>query len=570
MVRHKKDGFSSRGRHNAHGAHQSRSGRHGESDELTARPALKAACWDLGHCDPKRCSGKKLMKLGVMRELHIGQRFAGVVISPNAKRPVSPADRELLDQFGAAVVECSWARVKEVPFSKIGGKCERLLPYLVAANSVNYGRPWRLNCAEAIAACFYICGHPDWAEQVLSHFSYGPAFLEINASLLKRYAACANEEEIQKVETGWLEKLEREYAEHRTNAEGVTEGNAWSGGNTNRRVLVDSDEEGADEAQASAGKGVGEEGNVNVDEEGDENSEEEDEAQDSLALSEEEDDEEEMAELRRKVLQSKPFANLVDEDEKPRPEKMTRPMPQQIEEDILPDSDNGEDDDFDNIINATPVSDRSGIQAKQRARAQDQPLDEPPNPTSTMSDKLTSAFNYFLDLTTPADEPHFIPRPYSCAKCAFLYYVISPLADLIASTSVQNESYAMGLDALKMALILQGKAKPPTGMDFAAIERERAASTYPLYNGNPQATATSIRARSRARARARVPPVDRHVRVRGYEARWVELRRAAHDEIHEKIAASVAEYEELWGPATLEQQEKVVDHLMIARERGLY
>ena len=46
--------------------------------------------------------------------------------SPNAKSVVSAADKELLEQYGAAVVECSWARIKEVPWGKIGGKCERL------------------------------------------------------------------------------------------------------------------------------------------------------------------------------------------------------------------------------------------------------------------------------------------------------------------------------------------------------------------------------------------------------------------------------------------------------------
>ena len=136
-----------------------------------------------------------------MRELHVGQKFAGVVVSPKAKKIISAEDKDLLEQYGAAVVEASWNRIEEVPFGRIGGKCERLLPYLVAANPTNYGRPWRLNCVEALAACFYICGHSEWAEDILSSFSYGDAFLDINASLLKRYAACANEEEIKKQES---------------------------------------------------------------------------------------------------------------------------------------------------------------------------------------------------------------------------------------------------------------------------------------------------------------------------------------------------------------------------------
>lgn len=49
-----------------------------------------------------------------------------VSYSPNAKQTLSPADNPLLEQYGAAVVECSWVRVKEVPWSKIGGKCDRL------------------------------------------------------------------------------------------------------------------------------------------------------------------------------------------------------------------------------------------------------------------------------------------------------------------------------------------------------------------------------------------------------------------------------------------------------------
>jgi pre-rRNA-processing protein TSR3 len=83
----------------------------------------------------------------------------------------------------------------------------------------------------------------------------------------------------------------------------------------------------------------------------------------------ESDDEEEMAELRRRVLASKPFSNpKVDEQKKP-PEKITRPVPLKEDSEVEPDSDNGDDDEFDNVIDATPVTDRMGIQAKLRAKA---------------------------------------------------------------------------------------------------------------------------------------------------------------------------------------------------------
>jgi pre-rRNA-processing protein TSR3 len=174
MVRHKKDiskskKYTNNPRHTPRSATRHHPNTDNNSDDETqhehtfTKPPFKAACWDFGHCDAKRCSGKRLMHFGMMRELPIGQKFPGVVISPNAKKIVSAADRELLEQHGAAVVECSWVRVKEIPWTRIGGKCERLLPYLVAANPVNYGRPWRLNCVEALAACFFICGKEEWA-----------------------------------------------------------------------------------------------------------------------------------------------------------------------------------------------------------------------------------------------------------------------------------------------------------------------------------------------------------------------------------------------------------------------
>ncbi|KAH7401443.1 hypothetical protein BKA66DRAFT_103695 [Pyrenochaeta sp. MPI-SDFR-AT-0127] len=384
MVRHKKD-FKSNNKYSnkptkARGPPRPRRESNADDEEdaanpRPAKPAYKAACWDLGHCDAKRCSGKRLMRLGMMRELHVGQKFAGVVVSPKAKRIVSREDQPLVEQYGAAVVEASWKRIDEVPFGRIGGKCERLLPYLVAANPTNYGKPWRLNCVEALASCYYICGHPEWAESILETFSYGRAFLDINAALLKRYAACENEEQIKKAEEVWLEKIENEWKESREGKEDNAEDDDWAGGNMNRRIIDESDE---DEDEDGEGKGTDEE-------------EEEDQVdpRNPYNLPESSDDEEEMAELRRRVLASKPFTNPTpktadtdSEDDKkapqriPRTEPTPKPLDSKLEAEEQDDSEGPEegddnDDEFDSFMAAQPTTDRTGITSKQRLKAMD-------------------------------------------------------------------------------------------------------------------------------------------------------------------------------------------------------
>ncbi|OCF57905.1 pre-rRNA-processing protein TSR3 [Kwoniella mangroviensis CBS 10435] len=182
-----------------------------EEEDQTIDIDVPVAMWDFDHCDPRRCSGKKLARHGLINAMRVGQRFRGIVLTPKGKKPISPSDDEIVQMSGLAVVECSWARLDEVPFNKIKSPYERLLPFLIASNPVNYGKPWRLNCVEALAAGFYITGHDDWAEILLSKFSWGHSFYKLNGHLIERYRTCHTSEEIQEM----AELIQKEMADER-------------------------------------------------------------------------------------------------------------------------------------------------------------------------------------------------------------------------------------------------------------------------------------------------------------------------------------------------------------------
>ena len=183
-----------------------------KSNDIKLKDSIVISMWDLKHCNPKRCTGRKLCRLGMCHILRLGQRFNGIILSPMASKCVSPEDRPIVERNGIAVVDCSWNRLEETPFHKMKGNNLRLLPFLIASNPVNYGSAAKLSCVEAIASTLIITGFSDVAELYLSKFKWGKGFPQLNQQYFDKYSKCSDSKDM--VETQNQLMTETEASEH--------------------------------------------------------------------------------------------------------------------------------------------------------------------------------------------------------------------------------------------------------------------------------------------------------------------------------------------------------------------
>ena len=140
----------------------------------------KIYCLHFKECDPKKCTALKLKKFDLLKIISEikGSLKKALILNPFSQKELSIEDRKSIVKYGLIVLDCSWKTLLNI--KNFNNEYARKLPPLIAANPVNYGKWEKLTSAEAIAAALYIIKFNDYANLILSKFSWGTEFFKIN------------------------------------------------------------------------------------------------------------------------------------------------------------------------------------------------------------------------------------------------------------------------------------------------------------------------------------------------------------------------------------------------------
>ena len=178
-----------------------------EDDPEAQKPTLpvRITIYHAAQDDPRKNTALRLKRRGFAR-IVTRSRFLpkrAIVLNPFSEVAFSPADKERIEQFGLAALDCSWEHAQKVMSGHVKGT-SRCLPILIAGNSVNFGKLTKLTTAEAIAAALYIAGFKVEAEELLSIFTWGHTFFELNRMLLDNYMRARDSREIVEMQNRLL------------------------------------------------------------------------------------------------------------------------------------------------------------------------------------------------------------------------------------------------------------------------------------------------------------------------------------------------------------------------------
>lgn len=162
-----------------------------------------------GRDDPRKSTAMKLVRLGLAALVPIrGVPRRAVILNPLSPTRVSRSDAGLIARYGITVIDTSWKTgVEDIERFPRRVGVHRSLPLLKAANPINYGKPYRLSSAEALAAALHIAGFTEESLKILSKFKWGPEFLRINDEYLRAYSSASTAGEVRVIEEGFIKRL---------------------------------------------------------------------------------------------------------------------------------------------------------------------------------------------------------------------------------------------------------------------------------------------------------------------------------------------------------------------------
>jgi pre-rRNA-processing protein TSR3 len=172
---------------------------------------VRIAVYNARQCDPKKCTALKLEHHGLVRGV-TQVRFLpkrAVVLNPFSETAFSPADRDRIENFGLAALDCSWEKAERFLSTHVRGT-SRCLPVLIAGNPVNFGKPTKLSTLEALVAALFIAGFREQASELLAMYKWGHTFLELNREMLETYAGAKDSADVVELQSQFITNMEIE------------------------------------------------------------------------------------------------------------------------------------------------------------------------------------------------------------------------------------------------------------------------------------------------------------------------------------------------------------------------
>jgi pre-rRNA-processing protein TSR3 len=167
---------------------------------------IKLVVYHTDEDDPKKCSAKKLNKFGfVILEKNIRKvPKNAVLLNPFAEKSLSKEDLERALKNGIVAVDCSWKNAEKSFDYLYQINVSRALPFLIASNPVNFGKPFKLTTLEAFAAALYILDEIEHAKDILNIYKWAPHFLELNKQPLEDYRMAKDSKEIIQIMSKYI------------------------------------------------------------------------------------------------------------------------------------------------------------------------------------------------------------------------------------------------------------------------------------------------------------------------------------------------------------------------------